>query len=175
MPILIAGKNDLKTLYPEIAKEANGWDPSTLLAGTEKKMSWKCEKGHIWFASLKSRTRSSQWSNGTGCPECAVSGFKASKPAWFYLMARPGEQQIGITNDLSHRFSYHGAKGWNEIDSTGPHSGYLVVETENAIKKWLRKEIGLIPGTHENWYTSRMEVNSLAELKKISGVVTSIF
>ena len=38
-----------------------------------------------------------------------------------------------------------------------------------------RKEIGLIPGTHENWYASKLVVKSLKELKSISGITTNIF
>jgi hypothetical protein len=32
-----------------------------------------------------------------------------------------------------------------------------------------------VPGTHENWFTARMEVQSLAELKARSGVETDLF
>jgi hypothetical protein len=35
-----------------------------------------------------------------GCPTCAKYGFNPDKDAWFYLMQRPGEQQLGITNEL---------------------------------------------------------------------------
>ena len=32
------GVNDLATLHPEVAAEADCWDPSTLLTGSHKKM-----------------------------------------------------------------------------------------------------------------------------------------
>jgi hypothetical protein len=57
----------------------------------------------------------------------------------------------------------------------GPFPGEQVVELERKLKKWLRREVGLVPGTHENWYTARMEVRSLAELKAKSGVETDLF
>jgi hypothetical protein len=60
------GFNDLKTKFPEIAKEAHGWDPSKFLPGIAKKMSWKCEKGHTWETTLTNRTKPS----GTSCPYC---------------------------------------------------------------------------------------------------------
>jgi len=41
--------------------------------------------------------------------------------------------------------------------------------------KWLKKEIGLIKGTTENWATTSMEVQSLAELKARSGIETDLF
>ena len=164
------GFNDLKTLFPEIAQEANGWDPSTVLAGSNKKMFWKCKERHTWYAKPTDRT-----CGGTGCPRCAAGGFNPGEPAWFYLMARPGEQQLGITNNLARRRKDHAALGWQEIEATGPHSGQKVLDTENTFKKWLRKKVGLIPHTTENWYTSKMEFHSLAELKERSGIETSIF
>ena len=50
-----------------------------------------------------------------------------------------------------------------------------VLDTEKAIKKWLKKEIGLMEGTTENWSTTKMEVQSLAELKARSGIETDLF
>ena len=37
------GFNDLKTTHPQVAKEAYKWDPSTLMAGSLKKVNWKCK------------------------------------------------------------------------------------------------------------------------------------
>ena len=90
-------------------------------------------------------------------------------------MARPGEQQLGITNNLARRRKDHAALGWQELDSTGPHSGQKVLDTENTFKKWLRKKVRLIAHTTENWYCSKMEFHSLAELNEKSGIETSIF
>ena len=64
------GYNDLATSRPDIAKE---WHPtknypllpSEVTCGSEKKVWWKCDKGHEWIASVKSRSK------GTGCPYCA--------------------------------------------------------------------------------------------------------
>ena len=64
---------------------------------------------------------------------------------------------------------------WEQIESTGPHDGEEVFKTEQKLKIWLRQEIGLVEGTTENWYTSKMEVHSLAELKEKSGIKTIIF
>jgi hypothetical protein len=50
------GFNDLQTKFPEIAKQAFGWDPTTVVPGTEKVKSWKCEKGHVWKAMVYERT-----------------------------------------------------------------------------------------------------------------------
>ena len=90
-------------------------------------------------------------------------------------MARPGEQQFGISNFIDTRIRQHEKNGWTKLEVVGPFEGELVWQTEADLKKWLRKEIGLISGSSENWRTTSMEVKSLAELKKISGVETSIF
>ena len=70
---------------------------------------------------------------------------------------------------------YHKKYGWTKVETTGPHDGQKVFEVEQKSKQWLRKEIGLFPDKRENWYTSKMEVHSLAELKEKSGIETSIF
>ena len=69
------GINDLKTLHPLIAKEAFGWDPSTVKPGSNKKRLWKCKLNHIWEADPYNRTGRDK----RGCPYCAnkklLSGF----------------------------------------------------------------------------------------------------
>ena len=66
---ILRGYNDLATTNPDLATEANGWDPTTIFGGTQKKMSWRCVQGHIWDARPADRN------NGDGCPYC--SGRKA--------------------------------------------------------------------------------------------------
>ena len=69
---VLIGYNDLATLYPKLANEWDysnnvGVDINTVVPGCTKKVSWKCSScGHIWVASIQSRTR-----KGTGCPICA--------------------------------------------------------------------------------------------------------
>ena len=54
----------MATTHPELAKEADGWDPKSVTAGTNKKLLWKCKKGHSWIAPGSRRTI------GSGCPVC---------------------------------------------------------------------------------------------------------
>ena len=167
---VLAGFNDLATLFPEIAAEADGWDPTKVAKASNQKKDWKCSIcGHKWRALVNSRTR------GSSCPECAVYGFKKNLPAWFYLLERPGEQQLGVTNYKEDRLTHHGRGGWVEVEVVGPADGTLVLETEKKLKEWLRAEVDLVPGTHENWFTAKLEVRSLAELKAKSGVETELF
>ena len=71
---VLAGFNDLESTHPELSKEADGWDPKTKIAGSNKKLSWKCKLGHIWDAVLASRAYA-----GVGCPFCTgvrvLAGF----------------------------------------------------------------------------------------------------
>jgi hypothetical protein len=166
---VLIGFNDLKTKFPDIAAEAYGWDPTTVTIGSTLKKSWICPKGHQFSSTVNGRT------SGTGCPYCADYGFNIGKDAWFYLMQRPGEQQLGITNSPHTRFKTHERNGWQLIEHVGPVNGKKIFDLEAAFKIWLRDSIGLIEGTRENWSTIRMEVHSLAELKARSGIDTDLF
>jgi hypothetical protein len=87
--------NDLKSTHPDIAKEAFGWDPSSVHAGTQKKAMWQCPKGHHYESLIKNRTRTN-----TGCHFC--SNLKLL---------------VGY-NDLqtTHPGLAEEADGWNPID-----------------------------------------------------------
>lgn len=62
---LLKGFNDLATTYPNIAKQAYGWDPTKIVGGNSKRLKWICDKSHIWESSSINRV-----SNKTGCPIC---------------------------------------------------------------------------------------------------------
>ena len=167
---VLAGFNDLATLFPELASQVIKGDPKTVTPKSNKKLLWRCNKGHVWEAAVQNRTPPAS----TGCPECSENGFKTSLPAWLYLLARPGEQQLGVTNRREGRLREHAPFGWSEVEVMGPFPGDQVLALEKKFKKWLRKEVGLVPGTHENWFTTELEVSSLAELKAKSGVETEL-
>jgi len=71
---VLAGFNDLATTHPELAKEAFKWDPSTVVSGTKKRLSWKCSYGHVWQSNVSLRSK-----DKTGCPFCTnqkvLAGF----------------------------------------------------------------------------------------------------
>lgn len=64
---ILKGFNDLQTTHPEIAAEADGWDPTTTTYGSNKKRSWKCSLGHKWIAATSVR------SAGNNCPVCGFA------------------------------------------------------------------------------------------------------
>ena len=163
---LLEGFNDLKSKFPELSLEADGWDPSQVLFGTQDRKPWVCDAGHRWIAQVRARTGEYK----TGCPECAESGYSSVKDGWFYLMYKSGEQQLGITNVPKHRLSTHYRNGWSLLEIVGPFNGSDIAETEKLMKIWLKNTIGTVTGTSENWYTKDLEVQSLKELFKVSGI-----
>jgi hypothetical protein len=72
---VLAGFNDLLTTNPELAVEANGWDPRTVISGSGKNYEWKCTLGHTFIATITNR----KGPKGTLCPYCTnkkvLSGF----------------------------------------------------------------------------------------------------
>lgn len=68
---LVPGHNDMATTHPALAVEFDPlrnapFTPATVVAGTGKKLWWKCARGHEWETTGNSRV-----SGGTGCPTCA--------------------------------------------------------------------------------------------------------
>jgi hypothetical protein len=61
----LEGFNDLGTKFPEIAAEAFGWNPSSVVSGSKVKKSWKCPLKHVYVTSPGERIR------GRGCNICA--------------------------------------------------------------------------------------------------------
>lgn len=67
---VLQGYNDLATKNPQLASEWNyernvDLKPQDFMAGSGKKVWWRCKNGHEWEASILSRNR------GNGCPQCA--------------------------------------------------------------------------------------------------------
>lgn len=67
---ILAGFNDLATLRPDIAAELVDTSLGTQLAEyTHRVVEWVCERGHVWTASVASRTY-----GGRTCPQCSEAG-----------------------------------------------------------------------------------------------------
>ena len=67
----LAGENDLATLYPDIAAQWDGMKngalrPNNVTAGSNRRVWWRCEKGHSYRAMIAQRVQ-----RGDGCPYCA--------------------------------------------------------------------------------------------------------
>ena len=71
-----SSSNNLKILFPEIAKEWHptkncNLKPEDVVKHTGKKVWWLCKKGHEWKAAIHSRS-----SAGRGCPKCTNQSSK---------------------------------------------------------------------------------------------------
>ena len=99
--LVLIGYNDLQTANPSLAKEwnfekNNGLTPTDVLPNSNKKVWWRCNKGHEWQATINSRNK------GVGCPICN-SERKTSFPEYaieYYLT------KYGL--DVIHSYKEHG-------------------------------------------------------------------
>ena len=76
---VISGENDLATVFPQLAAQ---WDaekngsltPEAVSPNSNRRVWWKCEKGHAYCAVIAHRAQS-----GSGCPYCTnrkvLAGF----------------------------------------------------------------------------------------------------
>ncbi|TRZ85962.1 MAG: hypothetical protein D4R83_05510 [Streptomycetaceae bacterium] len=170
---VFAGYNDLATTHPHIAAQAHNWDPSTVMAGTDKRLAWKCEFGHVWKVRGADRMR------GSGCPSCAESGFDPNKDAFLYFLSHPNWEmlQIGITNVPEVRFKKHRRLGWEVLELRGPMDGHLTQQWETAMLRMLKakgadlsngKIAGKFDGYSEAWSKSAFEARSIKELMRLT-------
>ena len=109
------GVNDLLSVMPDLFRQIKDKDSNRYLTiGSNKKVEWVCDKcDRIYKARVCFRV-----SPGTGCPECAVSGFKKTyQDAYLYLLHKDGQQKVGITAFISNRIRKdHARNGWSCID-----------------------------------------------------------
>lgn len=72
--------NDLATSHPDLAaqwhpEKNGGLRPENFVAGSGRKIWWRCGKGHEWQASIMSRTGKSR----LGCPVCSGKAVAAGE------------------------------------------------------------------------------------------------
>jgi hypothetical protein len=166
---IVVGFNDLATTHPELASQAVGWDPRTVIAGTHKKMRWRCELDHEWIAEVKGR------SEGRGCPSCSIGGFDPNLDGWLYFLDHDEWQmfQIGITNFPDDRLARHKGIGWTVLEVRGAMDGAATRDLETAILRTLKRRGAIFAnqnngknfdGWSEAWLKSSVKVSGLKEL-----------
>ena len=170
---LLVGFNDLATRFPELAKEAEGWDPTTIISGHTKRK-WKCSEGHSWWSDVLSRT-----TRNIGCPSCAKFGFDPNRDGYLYFLVHPSWEmlQIGMTNTPDVRLNDHKKLGWELLEVRGPMDGHLTQQWETAILRMLKakgadlsnsKIAGKFDGYSEAWSKSTFPVKSIKELMRLT-------
>lgn len=89
---VVSGKNDLATLYPDLAKEWNcelngSKTPESIVPGHNGRVWWTCPKcGYVYQASPSNRT-----SKGSGCRKCA------NKEIWSIRRSRKNALQPSLS------------------------------------------------------------------------------
>lgn len=88
--------------------------------------------------------------NGSGCPDCAVTGYKSGQPGLFYLVERSSgvgrsARKIGITNLAGSkvRTDLWRRQNFLLIKTISHESGQLIYELEQQVLRWLRLELNL--------------------------------
>jgi Probable Zinc-ribbon domain len=139
-----SGFNDLASTHPELAAQWHptknaGVAPSNFIAGTNKKIWWICDLGHEWQASGNKRVI------GTGCPECATSGFDPGKPALFYFIENVNlaARKVGITNVGTDRLAYFRRNGWRIVKTVENENAREIRLLESILLGWIRIDLGL--------------------------------
>ncbi len=106
---LIKGVNDLVTTMPDIAAQ---WDyekngdlkPEDVMAGSNDRVWWKCERGHEWQTAVYHRKA------GHGCPFCSAAKI------------RPGRNDLAAVNPkLASEWDYEKNTGISPVEIT-PYS-----------------------------------------------------
>lgn len=178
---VLQGFNDLQTTHPQLAKEADGWDPRSVVAGSNKIYWWRCSDNHRWRTQPNARTGGGK----TGCPTCANSGFDPNDRGYLYFLRHQswGMFQIGITNNPDKRLGQHRKLGWQIVELRGPMDGHLTQQWETAILRMLKskgadlsnsKIAGKFDGYSEAWSKSTFEVKSIKELMHLTEGFESI-
>lgn len=173
---VLSGFNDLKTTHPELANQANGWDPKTIMASNSHNYEWLCSEGHSWFATPLNRSF-----NESGCPSCTVGGFNPNNDGYFYLIFHDEWEmfQIGITNNPDDRLARHRRLGWSTIELRGPMDGHLTQQWETAILRMLKAKgadlsnrtiAGKFDGYSEAWSQSTFQVKTIKELMTLTEI-----
>jgi hypothetical protein len=168
--IVLKGFNDLQFKFPEIAAEADGWDPTTVTAFTRIRKKWKCQEGHSWTARIGGRTYMK-----AGCPTCAQTGFDPNQPGFLYFIDHFELDmfQIGITNFPDKRLDDHERRGWEKIQLRGPMDGHLTQQLETSCLHALEKRgavlghkagIAKFDGYTEAWTKASINVTSIRQI-----------
>lgn len=141
------GVNDLAYLEPDLVAEwhpvKNGsLTPQDFVLYSNKRVWWKCGKNHEWEAVIVSRTRM-----GTGCPNCAETGYRPERAGMLYFIQNQTLQarKFGITNvDAKKiRLVRFQRAGWEVLLTLQNTDGNVAKDVEKVVRAWIRKELKL--------------------------------
>jgi hypothetical protein len=155
------GFNDLWTKRPDLVDEIDfdkhaGLDPKKLLWVSHVVLNWVCLEKHKWSATLQVRSSNSN-RRPTGCPNCAVSGFKPEEPGMIYWIENKDLHafKVGITNTGTQRLESWLGKGWVLIRSYEFETGAEARFAEVRFHHW-RRNVLLEPDLLQQKHVGRL-------------------
>ncbi len=152
---VLIGYNDLQTINPTLAIEWNlekndGLTPMDVMPNSNKKVWWKCSRGHEWQAIINSRN------NGVGCPYCA--GQKVLK----------GNNDLQTVNPtLAEEWNYEKNNGLIPAD-VSPNSNKKVWWKCSKGHEWQAKIQGRNKGTGCPYCAGRYAVKGVNDLQTVN-------
>lgn len=170
----------LSQTRPDLVELAVFGFSNSLSVSQESKMQilWQCPNcPTTYWSSIKNRSVCR-----TGCPDCTKGSFRRNQLGWVYLIARPGQLKIGITNTVNGtgiRLRRHGYSGWTQLDMIGPMNGEMAHQLELRIKHELDAKgiprgdeafMGRFDGYTEAWQTVDLDVSTLRALFEHLGI-----
>lgn len=182
---ILIGFNDLASTKPEVLKKwnykKNEMKPNQIIAGTAKKVWWKCEKGHEWQEEVRRIVQ------GQGCPICSghrvLKGYNdltTTNPElikeWDYEKnndKRPEDYSKGSSTKIwwkceyGHSWEaaiYHRTKDRNcPICNNTKQTSF----PEQAIYYYLSKKYNNIINRYKDIFTNSMEIDIYIPNKKV--------
>ena len=100
--------------------------------------------GLVW------KTNPGAVSTGTGCPDCAETGYNVGQPGLFYWVERDNSygraaRKIGITNVSSSRvrLSVWRRQGFSVVREVTHENGAIILRLEQELLNWLRHDLAI--------------------------------
>ncbi len=175
--------NSLASRFPELAAQL---DPVLngeitghhLVPGSDRKVWWRCivDVSHAWQATIANRINA-----GSGCPDCAVTGYKPNLPGFIYLLTRGDstiQRKLGITNVPKRRLTTHTRNGWTVLEVSPAFDGAEARRVENGFfallaSRGVRQQradiVDRFDGYTETWAYDHLPIDSLAEVYVLIG------
>lgn len=179
--LLSQNENDFATLYPELAAQAVGWDPSIVLPHCNDKQIWKCPGCNDIFQDSRTK-RIFRFHQDSSCALLCLpcrgrlpSGYSVNKKGYLYLVEGCDKQKIGITNNPNQRIKRLVKSGYSNLLDCLVGDGYLIFAIEQIFLKDLqnkkiiiskKRDTIKIKGKLESWNKNTFRISCLDFLEK---------
>lgn len=111
--------------------ERGGLEPLEPYPGVRTRWRCRCLKaGHLVAPTLGSVN-----SRGSGCAECAQTGFKRDEPALLYLLDHPRlhAAKVGVCGTNTGRLAKHARRGWRRFQELELSAGRVAEALEREV------------------------------------------